>query len=370
MENARALTLRLQDLLRREHDALAEFLLALAAFDRRRAWAELGHASLFAFLHRDLRLSKGAAFYRATAAGLVQRFPDVVAPIRQGELCLTTVAEVARVLTPENVGEVLPQFFGLSHREAQALAAELQPREAPPIRDVVTVSRRAAAAPAFALACPTEPDLGQKVSRETSAPAASASLGDRRDQPATAAAVPPPTPAPRPEAVEPLTAELTRIHVTLPRRVLDKVEAARAALSHSQPGAGLAEIIEAGIDLLLERHAKRKGLVRPRSEPRPSADPEHVPAHVRREVWKRDGGRCQHPVASGGSCGSTLRVELHHVTSRHRGGPTAAENLTTLCGFHHDAETRREFGDALVDEIRRNNRRRAVADGTPRTAPP
>ncbi len=367
MENARDLSLRLQDLLRREHGALADFLLALADFDERRAWAELGHASLFAFLHRDLGLSKGAAFYRATGAGLVQRFPDVVEPIRQGKLCLTTVAEVARVLTPENVREVLPRFFGLSRREAQALAAELQPREAPPIRDVVTVAR-AAAAPALPLACRIEPDLGQKVSRETSDPDTAPVEHRCEPAPATAPSLPPASRL-APNAVEPLTAELTRIHVTLPRRVLDKIDAARAALSHSNPGAGLAEIIEAALDLLLERQAKRNGLVKePRKQPRPCADPEHVPAHVRREVWKRDGGKCQHPVASGGVCGSTVRAELHHRTSRHRGGPPTAKNLTTFCAFHHDLETRREFGDETIDGIVRRKRLRPGPNGRARAA--
>jgi hypothetical protein len=262
---------------------------------------------------------------------------------------------VARVLTPENGAEVLPRFFGLSKREAQALAAELQPVAVPPGRTVVTAVRTVAP-PLLALALSAELDSGQPVQPVEPLPVP-ACVGDRCEPGPAAPASTPPVPGPAPTSVEPLTAELTRIHVTLPRRVLDKVEAARAALSHSQPGAGLAEIIEAGIDLLLERHAKRNGLVkRPRSEPRPSADPEHVPAHVRREVWKRDGGRCQHPVDSGGICGSTLRVELHHVTSRHRGGPPTAENLTTLCGFHHDAETRREFGDAAIFAIVRGRR--------------
>ncbi len=369
MENARDLTLRLEDLLRRERGALADFLLALAAFDRRRAWAELGHASLFAFLHRDLALSKAAAFYRATAAGLVQRFPDVVEPIREGKLCLTTVVEVARVLTPENAREVLPRFFGLSRREAQELAAELQPRAAPPDRDVVTVARRATIAPALPLAARVEPDLGQKVSRETSAPE-NASVEDRQPAPAAAPSAPPAS-LPAPAAVEPLTAELTRIHVTLPRRVLQKAEAARAALSHSKPGAGLAEIIEAGLDLLLERHAKRNGLVKaPRKTPRPSSNPEYVPAHVRREVWRRDGGRCQYPLASGGVCGSTLRLELHHSPSRFRGGRPTAKDLTLRCGPHHDHETRREFGDAAIDAIVRRKRLRPAPKGTARAASP
>jgi hypothetical protein len=48
-------------------------------------------SSLFVFLHRQLRLSKGAASYRATAAALIQRIPEVVEPLRDGLLCLSTI---------------------------------------------------------------------------------------------------------------------------------------------------------------------------------------------------------------------------------------------------------------------------------------
>jgi hypothetical protein len=75
MDTAHALTVNLAALLRREHDALAEFLVALADFDRRRAWAELGYPSLFSFLHRELHLSKAAAQYRKVAAELIQEIP-------------------------------------------------------------------------------------------------------------------------------------------------------------------------------------------------------------------------------------------------------------------------------------------------------
>jgi hypothetical protein len=95
MTSARDLTLRLADLLGRERGALAEFILALADFDRQRRWLELGHSSLFYFLHRELGLSKGAAFYRKTAAELVRRFPEIVEPLRDGRLCLTSVVELS-----------------------------------------------------------------------------------------------------------------------------------------------------------------------------------------------------------------------------------------------------------------------------------
>ena len=88
MNTARDFTRRLQDLLRRERLALADFLVAVADFDRRRLWVELGYTSLFYFLHRELGLSKGAAHYRRTAAELIQRFPEIVEPLRDGRLCI------------------------------------------------------------------------------------------------------------------------------------------------------------------------------------------------------------------------------------------------------------------------------------------
>jgi hypothetical protein len=81
---------------------MSDFLLALADFDARKLWRELGHTSLFAFLRRELGLSAGAAQYRKTAAELIQQYPDVEAALRDGRLCLSSVIEAAKVLTPEN----------------------------------------------------------------------------------------------------------------------------------------------------------------------------------------------------------------------------------------------------------------------------
>ena len=64
---------RLAELLRSEQARLGDFLIALAEFDRERLWVKLGHASLYAFLQRELGLSNASAFYRKVAAELIQR---------------------------------------------------------------------------------------------------------------------------------------------------------------------------------------------------------------------------------------------------------------------------------------------------------
>ena len=114
MDNARELAAHLLRLLRSEQGAMADFLVAIADFDDRRLWLKLGHSSLFTFLHRQLGLSKGASHFRKVAAELIQRFPEVVEPLRDGRLCITSIVELAKVITPANRVEVLPRFFHAS----------------------------------------------------------------------------------------------------------------------------------------------------------------------------------------------------------------------------------------------------------------
>ena len=131
-------SLRLAELLRCERTAAAEFLVALADFDRDLVWVRLGHPSLYSYLNRALGLSNAAAYYRKVAAELIQRFPEVVEPLRDGRLCITNAIELARVMNEANRAEVLPRFFHLSKREARAVAVEILPAAVIPRREVVT----------------------------------------------------------------------------------------------------------------------------------------------------------------------------------------------------------------------------------------
>jgi hypothetical protein len=351
MTTAHDLTARLADLLRREQAAMADFLLALAEFDQSRMWLELGYTSLFYFLHRELGLSKGAAFHRKTAAELLRRFPEVVEPLRDGRLCLSSIVEVARVMTPENRAEVLPRFFHRSAREAKVVSAELCPRADPPRRDVVTPVPGSQGGLTLKLVRTSEPDATPSATPSatpTSTPtgmhipvAPSPRGGEGQGE------------GPPPTSVDPLTADLRRLHVTVSRSFLDKLAAARDGMSHVRPNATAEQVLEAALDLLLAKQAKRRGLVeRPRRSP-PPAKAGHVPAHVRREVWIRDAGRCQWPLASGGICGSTVRLELDHIVARARGGASTAADLRILCRAHNDLAARQTFGDDWMNRFTR-----------------
>jgi hypothetical protein len=351
-------------LLRLEREASADFLLALADFDRRRGWERLGHAGLFSFLTRELGLSNGAAQLRLSAARLLPRHPAVEAALRAGRLCLSAVGQLARVLTPENEAAVLPRFFGRSAREAAELVAELQPCPEPPRREVVTRP---------ALAAPLALDLGTPTARppvevplRTCELALAPARADLSEAPLRTSEVAPARLArPSGPEVEPLTADLRRLHLSVSKRLLDKLAAARTGLSHAMPHATTEQVLEAALDLLLERQARSKALVkRPRKASTPAAptapvgptpstlDPaartDHVPAEVERAVRLRDGNRCQFPLDSGGVCGSTWQVELDHVVPRALGGPTTVENLRCACRPHNLRAAVQELGAAAV----------------------
>jgi hypothetical protein len=296
-------------------------------------------------------LSKERTALKA-AGELIEQYPEVLEPLRDGRLCITTVHELSRVITPDNRAEVLPRFFGLSRQEAKAVAAEIAPRLEVPRKEVVTTVR----APALVL------DLGHEANRlALSQPTPTQQQAARLTRPAPQSTHP---------TVEPLTADEHRLHLTVSPEFLRMLDACKKALSHSMPGADAAAVLEEGMKLILAKDSKKKALVRkprPRSAANePLRNSRYIPAEVRRAVWKRDQGKCQWRVESGEICGSEIRPELDHIHGFKPGEPVTSEDLRILCRFHNDLAARLRHGDELIDECqRRRGRRRSRERGDP-----
>jgi len=365
--NAREFKHHLAELLRREQHAMADFILALSEFDQKKLWRDLEYPSLFSFLRSGLGLSAGAAQYRKTAAELVQRYPEVEEALRRGKLCMSSVVELAKVLTPENVTEVLPRFFGLSRREAADVVVSIRPVENPPLREVVTAVQ--SVPPPLTTRRPGSMTEDAEAPQLRPAEPARPTSDLLFTETVVRAAVARPAPAQLPTAIQPLDTERARLHITVSRRLLAKLEAAKAALSHSHPAASSDEILEAALDLLLAQRAKRKGIVeKPRNSAGP-VKPETLTATVKREIWTRAGGRCEWPTESGSVCGSTLRLEFDHILPRALGGPSTIENVRLTCRSHNLLAARRAFGDEWMDRFTRAAAPSPVAP-PPAPAPP
>ena len=60
-------------------------------------------------------------------------------------------------------------------------------------------------------------------------------------------------------------------------------------------------------------------------------------AAVRREVWRRDEGRCAF-TGPAGRCGETGFLEFHHVQPYADDGPATVENIALQCRAHNQYE--------------------------------
>jgi 5-methylcytosine-specific restriction endonuclease McrA len=352
MTTATEITNRMRSLLRCEQGAMADFLVALAEVIDKQLWRELGYSSPFYYVRREFKLCAGAAQNRITAAELILWVPEIEGALRSGQLYLSTVTVLAKVLTSENKGEVLPRFFDLSRREAEQVAVSIRPAEVIPVRDVVTpilpaASTGRAVTPARTLPVPTIRD-------SPAADAGSTALAFHMDETTLPVRVAAPVvqlvPEPPRDEIEPLDANLSRLHITVDDELLQLLEASKDAFSHSFPSGRAAEVIKHGLRVALAQHDKRHGVVeKPLKTPRPSRT-NHIPAHVKREVLRRAGGRrCEWILPSGERCDCRRTLQFDHIKALALGGKSTLENVRLLCRSHNLLAARQVFGDALMD---------------------
>jgi 5-methylcytosine-specific restriction endonuclease McrA len=356
-----ALDLRLRQRIGDERNGQVDFLLDLEVFDRREDFLRAGFGSLWDYLRRSLHLREGATHRRITAMRLLRRFPALEAPLRDGRLCLTTVAILRDVLTGESLDEVVAKAAFLSRAETEHLVATLRPRGAPRegIRRLPEQAVRIEAPPVPA------PGGGEA---EPLAPALSPMRRERGSD------VPPLTPAPirggneaadRPASLEAVSADRWSLRVTIDGALKEDLETLRALASHKLPGADLVSLLREAVRCGIEKHGKRRGAVVPeraRKAGRPAAPgrSKAIPAEVRRRVWERDGGRCTFTAPDGRRCGSRHQLELHHVVPEARGGRSTEANLTLHCRAHNLLEAEAAYGPEHMARFRR------LRLGTPR----
>lgn len=351
----RTLYRRVVELAKQERQLRVLFIIFLGVFEGRRLHLKAGYPSLFAWLTGRLKFRNASAFRRSTAAALCRRMPVCAVYLHEGRISLTKLCCLRESLAPENCVALLEQAASMTEREVEVLAAQLHP-------DAVTRATRDSIRPLVTRPAATQCDL---FAAAASAPPAAPSP---MDAPAPPVATSPQT-APAPQAEPPpVTPPPVRhlVRMTVGAEFLRLLDDVRAALSHSHPGASLETLLgECMRTTLTVRHARTRGETkRPRAS-KPAADKDrspsrHVPAALRREIWRRDGSRCTFVAADGTRCSATRRLEIHHDTAFALGGPTDLASCRLVCHAHNDLLARRDFGDEFVE--------RAIADARCRRA--
>ena len=242
--------------------------------------------------------------------------------LADGSVNLTTVTILAPHLTPENHRLVLGEATHRSKEEVEVIKARLSPRPDVP----ATIRKLPAPRPAATLSLET---LSQSV--VSTAP------------PPPAVQSPPP---PRRPVVEPLAPERYRFEFTVGKATRDKLKLVQDLLAREIPDGDLGMIFDRSLTLVLEEAQRKKlaATVKPRA-PRPTKPrSRHVPAHIRRAVYRRDGGGCAFVSKDGRRCNARRYLEYHHVKPYSPDGEMSVENISLRCRAHNAYEADLIFG--------------------------
>jgi hypothetical protein len=143
----------------------------------------------------------------------------------------------------------------------------------------------------------------------------------------------------------PLAPERYKVQFTVSRDTHDKLRRVQDLLRHSIPTGDPAAIFDRALTVLLADLEKTKlaAATRARVARRMAPGSRHIPAAVRREIWKRDGGQCAF-VGAAGRCTERGFLEYHHVQPYAAGGVATVENIQIRCRAHNRHEAEQFFG--------------------------
>jgi len=344
-----ALLADLSSLLARDRENTAAFLACIAEVDARRLYAPAGYSSMYAYCLEALHLSEDATCKRLQASRAAMRFPALFPALADGRLHLTAVCLLAPHLTLANADELIALATHRTRAEIELHLARRYPRaEALRIDDGISPLPQPALGQVATLS--GQPALGQVGEVALAQPA----LGH--------VAAPAPAPAPAPalrDRIAPLSPERFAVQITIPKSTHDKLRHAQALLGHSLPSGEVAQVLDRALDALIDQLEKRKfaKAKMPRQQARPAAGKRTIPAHVRRAVWDRDGGRCTFVSRSGHRCAAQKPLEFDHVDPVARGGRATVDRIRLRCRAHNQYEAERTFGAGFMQEKRDEARR-------------
>ena len=344
---------------RQERLVTTRLLVRLAAVETRELYAPAGYSSMWDYCLGELHMSDDAAGRRLWAARKCREFPALFDALADDRIHLTAVHTLAAFLRPENVDELIKAATGRSKPQLKDWLACRFPRPAEPT-EIRPIGASTASAPTILLELPSvaAPEL------PTAEKVANSHALARVPVPSTAMeSAESPVPLHHRARVDPLNAEQVKLSFTMPRRVLAKMQHAMALLGSAVAPDDVAALFERLLDMSTPALEKQKFAAtdEPRApRVRKPRNARSVPAHVRREVWTRDGGQCTFESASGRRCTCRRGLQFDHVKPVAHGGEATIENIRLLCPKHNQLEAERRLGKPLMDRKRLEARQRSL----------
>jgi predicted thioesterase len=266
----------------------------LAEIQRRMLYAEIGYASLWEYVTKELGLSEGSAQRRIQAMKLLRVVPEARESLESGELSLSNAAKVQSFLKNEkkagrnqNASAVVAQVKSQSQRECEATLFGISPEAE---KDAKTQ------------------ESDRIVSKE----------------------------------------EDRLLKLTMSPVLYEKIQRLKGLLAHSMPDATYAELLEYMTNEALAKLEKKRGLDQNsetaitaaaaviHKKPLPPGKRVYLPTALKKAVWARGGGQCE-VTNLGKRCTSRHQLEIDHIRALALGGANDLGNLRLACWHHNQA---------------------------------
>jgi len=298
---------------------------------------------------------------------------------------------LSKHLTDDNHRALLARAKHKSSREIDVLVAEVAPRpDVPSQIRALPIAKTPVVPVADATECarevlgPGERCVSNRVPTGPDGPGQSGAVSEWAPDAFELTAAPSHSaaraakPVPDRKQVVALAPRRFKIEITVDQCTHDKLRSLQDLLRHQFPSADPAMIVSRAIELLLDETLRKKAAVTGRARSgirtgvRPSAllnaqpngesaagdaparvtarapRTRTIPAAIRREVWKRDVGRCTFVDEYGRRCKATSCIEYHHVIPYGKGGRHSVGNIALRCRPHNQYQAELDYGRGFV----------------------
>ena len=307
-----------------------KILQLLAEIERRRLYSK-SYPSLYEYCVKTLKLSAASAQLRIDTMRAMKIMPEIESKLLTGDLNLSTVASAQTFFRQE---KKLGHAYSVA--EKKELLQKLENKSVREcIKEFVAISPKAVA---------------QEKRRE-------------------------------------LTSNITEIKIAVDQELIQKLDHLKALWSHQNPTMTDLELLQKMADLCLKHADPAQKKVRASKEknqpekcdilkqkesfslgaaaaeltdstseipaghvstdlPRVSEVDRYVPAQIKRQVWRRDQGRCTYP-----GCSSKHFLEYDHIRPVSLHGTSTIENLRLLCRAHNQVVAIQQLGFEQMDRF-------------------
>jgi len=307
-------------------------LAKLGEFDARCMYEPAGYSSMRSYCVEKHGMDENEAHCVIRVARTAHRHPAIFPALADGRLTQTAVLVLTPHLTPETPPESAAELIAASANKTKIeilrlLADRAAPLAVPSVFDCVPTMG-------------TVTSESKRLTPESSVvPSTTPNSIEVKEPPSLRG------------RVTPLSHGFSELSATLDNEATRALEDVRALLGHSLPSGSIPLVIKRAL-VLLARELRRKKFAqvdKPRA-PRRKVDSSHIPAHVRREVAKRDGETCAFVSAHGHRCNSRERVEFDHIEPLARGGESTVENVRLHCRTHNQHRAKHQFGAGFMKQ--------------------